>query len=68
MKNGVNVKLIQNYIKENNLSQKEFCEKCGIDVGTLKRMFKGTNSRLTSLLKVRVVMGVTLDSLLNLDK
>lgn len=68
MKNGVNVKLIQNYIKENNLSQKEFCEKCGIDVGTLKKMMSGTNSRLTSLLKVRAVMGVTLDSLLNLDK
>lgn len=68
MKNGVNAKLIQNYIKKNNLSQKEFCDKCGIDVGTLNRMMSGTNSRLTSLLKVRAVMGVTLDSLLNLDK
>lgn len=68
MKKGLNVKLIQNYIKKNNLSQKEFCEKCGIDVGTLKRMMCGANARLTSLLKVRAVMDVTLDSLLNLDK
>lgn len=34
----LNVKLIKNYIKKNKLSQKEFCELCGISVGTLKRI------------------------------
>lgn len=67
MKKRLNVKLIKNYIKKNKLSQKEFCELCGISVGTLKRLIGGkSNMRLPSLLKVRRVLGVTLDSLLNL--
>lgn len=66
MDKKINSKLIQKYMKENQLTQKEFCEVCGICEGTLKRMLDGGyNSRLTSVLKVRKVLKVTLNELLN---
>lgn len=65
---SVNIKaeLIQKYMRENQLTKKEFCEVCGICEGTLKRLLDGGfDCRLASVLKVRKVLEVTLNELLN---
>lgn len=66
MEKKINSKLIQKYMKENQLTKKEFCEVCGICERTLKRMLDGGfDCRLASVLKVRKVLKVTLNELLN---
>ena len=48
----INVKLIKEYLKINNLTIKEFCEQCKIRERTFYRIMKGENFNLLSLLKI----------------
>ncbi len=48
----VNTEFILNYIKENNLTKKEFCRQCGISPSTLNSILNGNNIKLSSLKKL----------------
>lgn len=53
----MNIKLIDDYIKNNNLTKKAFCEKCGISLYTLNNLYKNKSTRVSKIIKVIIVLG-----------
>ena len=52
MKNTIKNELIENFIKENNLSKSKFCEMCKISQSTLNKiMTNSENFRIIALFK-----------------
>ena len=48
-----NLKLIKNYIKENQLTKTEFCKRCKIHISVLNKIFVNqTNFRYIALFKI----------------
>lgn len=55
MKLIIKTELIKNYITTNNLTVKEFCEKCKISQNTYYRIVKGyTKIRISTLYRILV--------------
>lgn len=52
MEKRINVKLILDYIKENNLTRKEFCEQCDINLSTFYRIINNKNNKLIPMIKI----------------
>ncbi len=52
MKDKLNVKLIEKYIKTNNLSIKNFCKQCNISTSTFYRIMQGKDFNLLSLFRI----------------
>ena len=53
MEARINTKLIEDYIKDNNLSKKEFCKICGISQQILRKILRNQqNFYITALFKV----------------
>ena len=53
MEAKINTKLIDDYIKDNNLSKKEFCKLCGISQQILRKILRNQqNFYMTALFKV----------------
>lgn len=53
MKNTIKTELIENFIKDNNLSKSKFCEMCKISQSTLNKiMTNNENFRIISLFKI----------------
>ena len=63
MKNEVNTEIIDNYLKENKLSKTKFCKVCGISRGTLEKVMKNENVRITVLFKIARVLNVPIHQL-----
>lgn len=55
---GFNTQIISDYIKKNNLTQKDFCNKCNISINTYKKIITGKNFRLLSLYKIAKVINI----------
>lgn len=50
---GINVKIIEDYIKNNNLSKTKFCKMCGISLYNLNKILKNDLTvKIIPLLKV----------------
>lgn len=49
MKGKLNVDIIKEYIKSNDLTVKEFCSRCKISVSAYYRMMNGGNFYLSTL-------------------
>lgn len=59
MKNiNINTNLISCYLKENNLSVKEFCKLCKISISTYYNIINGKNFFLSALFKMAKVLNV----------
>ena len=57
MKNTIKTELIENFIKDNNLSKSKFCEMCKISQSTLNRiMTNSENFRIIALFKIARVL------------
>ncbi len=53
MKNTTKTELIENFIKENNLSKSKFCKMCKISQSTLNKiMTNNENFRIIALFKI----------------
>lgn len=53
MKNTIKTELIENFIKENNLSKSKFCEMCKISQSTLNKiMTNNENFKMIALFKI----------------
>ena len=53
MKNTIKTELIENFIKENNLSKRKFCKMCKISQSTLNKiMTNSENFRIIALFKI----------------
>ena len=62
--NIFNVEIIENYMKENNLTKKEFCRGCGLMPSTFERIFWGhIGVDLKTINKVASFMNIPLGRL-----
>ena len=53
MKNTIKTELIENFIKDNNLSKSKFCKMCKISQSTLNKiMTNNENFRIIALFKI----------------
>ena len=70
MQISINTDIILNFLKENNLSNKEFCEICGIKLCHFKRIiFKASNvGRVpaTVFVKIADVIGVKFSDIIRI--
>jgi len=64
MENLVNTELITNYMRDNKLSKKAFCELCKISVGTLNKILNNVHLRVTPYLKIARLLNVRMSELL----
>ena len=55
--NQVNVQQIRSYMKENGLTVKAFCARCGISPSLYYRIIRGQNCNLKALFKIAKAMG-----------
>ncbi len=58
MKDKLNVQIIEEYIKTNNLTKKDFCKQCNISVSTFYRIMHGKDFNLLSLFRIAKNMNV----------
>ena len=59
MKNTIKTELIENFIKENNLSKSKFCEMCKISQSTLNKIITNNeNFRIIALFKIARVLKI----------
>ncbi|MBD5632098.1 MAG: helix-turn-helix transcriptional regulator [Clostridia bacterium] len=54
--NLINTKIIESYIRENNLTKTEFCRQCKISTSTYYRIINGKDFQLIALFKIAKTM------------
>lgn len=52
MENTINIKLIEQYLQNNNISKKKFCKLCNISYYTLRQVLTGKVASLNTLCKI----------------
>ena len=61
----INTKLIDNFLKENNLSKTQFCKLCNISLQTLKNVYLSNNKiSVKPIVKLALTMKVRLKDLI----
>ena len=66
MKNTIKIELIENFIKENNLSNSKFCKICKISQSTLNKiMTNSENLRIVALFKIARVLKIKVYQMFN---
>lgn len=58
MDNLINTKIIENYIKENNLSKAKFCKICNISPSTFNKIMNNGNFKLNALFKIARIIKI----------
>ncbi|MBQ8444289.1 MAG: helix-turn-helix transcriptional regulator [Clostridia bacterium] len=67
MENRYNIKLIEDFIKKNNLTKADFCSACKISVYSLRRIYEGyTKIRVTTLIKIVQFLHVRMKDFINI--
>ena len=59
----INTELIKKYMEENNLSTKQFCEKCEISYYSYLKIKKNTLTKFRPIYNIAVIMNVSLKEL-----
>ena len=54
----LNTQIIIEYIENNNLTKKEFCQQCKISISTFYKIINGKNFNLISLFKIAKIIEV----------
>lgn len=66
MKNTIKTELIENFIKDNNLSKSKFCEMCKISQSTLNKIITNNeNFRIIALFKIARVVKIQVFEMFN---
>ena len=66
MKNTIKTELIENFIKDNNLSKSKFCKLCKISQSTLNKiMTNSKNFRIIALFKIARVLKIQVYQMFN---
>lgn len=66
MKNTIKTELIENFIKDNNLSKSKFCEMCKISQSTLNKIITNNeNFRIIALFKIASVLKIQVYQMFN---
>lgn len=58
MGNEVNVSIISNYISQNHLTIRKFCEECKISVSTYYKIMQGKDVKLIYLFRIAKYMNL----------
>ncbi len=67
LKKVINVELIKKFMRDNNLSHKQFAKLCGIGVGKLEGVLKGRNGNGFNILFIASAMGISVNELIDID-
>ncbi len=66
MKNTIKTELIENFIKDNNLSKSKFCKMCKISQSTLNKIITNNeNFRIIALFKIARVLKIQVFEMFN---
>ena len=66
MKNTIKTVLIENFIKDNNLSKSKFCKMCKISQSTLNKiMTNSENFKIIALFKIARVLKIQVYQMFN---
>lgn len=66
MKNRIKTELIENFIKDNNLSKSKFCKMCKISQSTLNKIITNNeNFRIIALFKIARVLKIQVFEMFN---
>lgn len=66
MKNTIKTELIENFIKDNNLSKSKFCKMCKISQSTLNKiMTNNENFKIIALFKIARVLKIQVFEMFN---
>lgn len=66
MKNTIKTELIENFIKDNNLSKSKFCKMCKISQSTLNKiMTNSENFKIIALFKIARVLKIQVYQMFN---
>lgn len=66
MKNTIKTELIENFIKDNNLSKSKFCKMCKISQSTLNKiMTNNENFKIIALFKIARVLKIQVYQMFN---
>lgn len=67
MKNLINVKVFENYMKENNLNKTQFCKLCGIGLSTFNKLITNNYKHLSTMVlcKIANATNITPNQMLN---
>lgn len=66
MKNTIKNELIENFIKDNNLSKSKFCKMCKISQSTLNKIITNNeNFRIIALFKIARVLKIQVFEMFN---
>ncbi len=63
----LDVRIIINYIQNNNLTKKDFCLLCGISYSTLNRILNNKNFQLKALFRIARVIDIPVHMLFKKD-
>lgn len=63
----IKAEVIYQFIQDNNLTKKQFCEKCKISQSTFYRMLSGNNFRISAIFKIAVFMHKKIADLCNIE-
>lgn len=63
--NLINTKIIESYLKENNLSTAKFCKICGISLNSYKQIRASEDCKLDALFKIAKVLKVPIYQIFN---
>ena len=66
--NGIKKEVIENYMKENNLSKTAFCKECKICIGSFNKIMTGQNFRLGVLFKISNATNIKLANFFNSNR
>ena len=65
MEKLVKTELIEQYLKENNISKTKFCKMCKISPSTLTKIMNNQNVRMTAIFRVTRAMGIYIHQIFN---
>ncbi len=61
----INTQLIEQYIKNNNISKAEFCKRCNISSQTLRQILSNERTNMTySIINIADILNVEINDLL----
>ena len=58
MKNEFKTEIIENSLKEHNMSKTKFCKLCGINPCTMTKIMKNENYKIIALFKIAKVINL----------
>ncbi len=64
----VNIKLIKDFIKENNFTKTSFCKKCNISLWVFNNIIKYGDFTISQLERISKVMNVSMSELFSSEK